>query len=350
MRAWIPREHGQVAWGWGEGGLLEQAWAAWRRSHPELDRLREEGRRELGLPLARPVVAAGHQPLPVHPGILLRQLFLSALPPEVEGVWISVDSDAPPAVELAIPLRRRAYTFHRLVLERNEDRRILAALPVPSEARLAQAWERVRKRLATLENKAILERAAQAWGRLPRPGGNWAGWWEEAIARLVGGSGVRVIPVTELSATRSFHAFVELLLSRRGVFLEAYRRAADRAGVSPLAPGELPFWRLEGGKRRVARAQGEVHLPRALTLTFYLRTVVCDFFLHGVGGARYEPGVDLLFREVFRIEPPPWGWLTGTFLLPEPSERKRLPGREYPFFLHDLGEVRRSLAGPLASL
>ena len=349
MRAWIPERHGEVAWGWGEAGLLRQAWTARRRGYPKLARLREEGRRELGLPLDRPVIASGHQPLFVHPGILLRQLFLAALPPEVAPVWISVDSDSA-AVELPVPLRRRSYTAHRLVLLSNEDKRVLAALPAPSGARLSRAWERLRERLETLENKAILERAAQAWNSLPEPRGNWPGWWETAKASLAGISGVRVLPVTELAATRSFRAFVELLLSRKGAFLEAYQQAAGRAGISPLPPGELPFWRLEAGKRRPACAQDEVRLPRALTLTFYLRTVVCDFFLHGAGGVGYEPGVDLLFQEVFHVEPPPWGWLTGTFLLPEPSEEERLPGREYPFFLHDLGEVRRALTGPLSAL
>ena len=351
MRAWIPQRHGEVAWGWGERGLLALARAGARELAASPWRgLRERARRELGLPLDRPVVASGHQPLVIHPGILLRQLFLAALPPEVEPLWISVDSDSPPAVEFPIPLRRRTHTTHRLVLLANEAGRILAALPAPSATRLSQTWDRMRKRLETLENKAILKRTAQAWGRLPEPGDSWPGWWEEAKARLAGVSRVRVISATALAATRPFRAFVELLLSREEIFSAAYRRAADRAGIAPLAPGELPFWRLEGGRRWPARARDQAHLPRALMLTFYLRAVVCDFFLHGVGGTGYEPGVDLLFQELCRGEPPPWGWLTGTFLLPEPSEQERLPGREFPFFLHDIEEARRGLAGPLSAL
>lgn len=351
MRAWIPERHGEVAWGWDRRGLVALARAGARAlTASAWGKLRERARRELGLPLGRPVVASGHQPLLVHPGILLRQLFLAALPPEVEPLWISVDSDSPAAVEFPVPLRRRTYTAHRLVLLGNEERRVLAALPAPSKAQLSQAWYRMKTRLETLENKAILGRAAQAWERLPEPGGSWPGWWEAAKTSLAGIPGVRILSVTELAATRSFRAFVQLLLSRGEAFSAAYHRAADRAGIAPLAPGELPFWCLESGRRRPARARDEVHLPRALTLTFYLRTMVCDFFLHGAGGTGYEPGVDLLFQEVFRTEPPPWGWLSGTFFLPEPSEEERLPGREYPFFLHDVGEVRRTLAGPLSAL
>jgi len=74
--------------------------------------------------------------------------------------------------------------------------------------------------------------------------------------------------------------------------------------------------------------------------------LVCDFFIHGAGGAGYEPAVDLLFRELLGIEPPPWGWIVGTFRLPEPSAEERLLGRDYPFFLHDPGV----LSGPLQTL
>ncbi|HAF69976.1 TPA: hypothetical protein DCL37_01230 [Candidatus Acetothermia bacterium] len=349
MRPRIPVRHGEVSWGW-EGGLLEAARKT-GASFPEgLSELREEARRGLSLPQGEPVVASGHQPLPVHPGILLRQLFLAALPQDVARVWISVDSDAPGAISFPVPLRRRGYTHHELVLLRNPNRLVLAARPAPGQKALARAWELMEARLSTLKNQGILRRAEEAWKRLPPPEGPWPGWWEEAKGRLAGLAGVRVIQVSELAASQAFKDFVSLLLCKKEGFLSAYGKAVRLCGLPSLSPGELPFWRLEGGKRGPARAPGEAQLPRALTLTFFLRAVVCDFFLHGAGGAGYEPGVDLLFREVFGMEPPPWGWLSGTFLLPEPSGERRLPGRAYPFFLHDLLEVREALSGPLSAL
>jgi hypothetical protein len=160
---------------------------------------------------------------------------------------------------------------------------------------------------------------------------------------------LRRVYASELAATRAFREFLEWLSTREEVFLAAYARGAERAGLPPLSPGELPFWKLSEGIRAPAASWQEIQLPRALTLTFFIRVAVCDFFLHGVGGAGYEPGVDLLFREVVKLEPPPWGWLTGTFFLSEPPGAY-LQGRGYPFFLHDLEEVQAGLSGPLSAL
>lgn len=351
MKARIPEEHGGVAWDWGGEGLISLA----RKGARMLARsrwweLRVRARRELGLPLDRPVVASGHQPLFVHPGILLRQLFLGSLPREVEAVWVCVDSDAPGEVGYPVPLLRRFYTFHRLVLLENPSRRILAALPAPDEETLARAWAHMERRLGTLKNCAILARARRFWQTLPPPDGNWPGWLERAKRRAMGAARPRVLSLTAMTETRSFREFVRLLTETDG-FPAAYREAAAGVGIPPLPQGGLPFWSLDReGRRLPAHRPQDCRLPRALTLTLFLRAVVCDFFLHGAGGAGYEPAVDRLFQEGLGVSPPPWGWLTGTFLLPEPAPDRRLPGREYPFFLHDLGELRASLAVLSAAL
>lgn len=351
MRDLVPQRHGEVRWEWGGRGMLALARAGARAlaSGPWAE-LRQRAREELGFPPGRPVIASGHQPLLVHPGIILRQFFLHVLPPEAYGVWVSVDTDAPQDVGFPLPLRRRAYTHHFLVLISNPERRILAAIPAPTPELLDQARRRIAERLATLHNRAILTRAETAWKRLPPPEGTWPHWLETAKARLCGLQGLRWLSAKALAETRAFREFAELLLGKGDLFLEAYEAAAKKAGIAPLKPGELPFWTIRGGRRQPARPGDGPLFPRALTLTLFLRAVVCDFFLHGAGGATYEPGVDHLFRAALGIEPPSWGWLTGTFLLPEPSAEQRLPGREFPFFLHDLAEVKTALAGPLSAL
>lgn len=347
----IPRRHGEMAWEWGSPGLLSLAWeGAKALAAAPFSPLRQEARRELGLPLDRPVIASGHQPLFVHPGILARELFLAALPKDVHQVWLSVDTDAPRELGFALPLLRRTYTFHRLVLVENYERRILAELPAPSGACLTKAWEKVESRLATLRNQSILLRAKAAWEGLAASEGRWPAWLESAKARLCGFRAICCLSVRALSETKAFRKFVHQLLARREEFLSAYEEATQMVRIPPLGKGQIPFWKLREGRRFPAQNEHGVLLPRALTLTLFARTVLCDFFLHGAGGAGYEPGVDHMFRAFFGVEPPPWGWLTGTFLLPEPSPQRRLPGREYPFLLHDLGEVKAALREPLQAL
>jgi len=346
----VPGGPGEVAWGWGAAGVLELARRAARSlgSGP-LAQLRAAAREELGLPQDKLIVAAGHQPLPIHPGILLRELLLAHLPGEASGLWLVVDSDAPREVGFPVPLRRRRYTHHRVVLWDNPGRVILARFPAPGEGRLRRLWELLAARLSTLINPAPLRRAGEFFCRLPPPGEGWPKWWEAAKAGWAKTEGLRRLWVSELVQTAAFRNFLGWLAAREGVFLPSYARAAELAGLPPLHPGELPFWQLAGGSRVPAGSWREAHFPRALTLTFFVRLVLCDFFLHGAGGAGYEPGVDLLFREVVGIEPPPWGWLAGTFLVEEPPGA-HLPGREFPFFLHDLTQLREGLSGLLSAL
>jgi hypothetical protein len=43
---------------------------------------------------------------------------------------------------------------------------------------------------------------------------------------------------------------------------------------------------------------------------------VADLFLHGIGGGKYDEVTDELARAFYRIEPPAYGVLTATLLLP----------------------------------
>ncbi|MGC9529388.1 MAG: hypothetical protein ACP5G2_02045 [Candidatus Bipolaricaulaceae bacterium] len=350
MKVGVPKRHGEVRWRWDSPGLVAAARRGWHQlAGAPWAGLRVRAREELGLPLDRPVVASGHQPVFLHPGILIRELLLAGLPAEVTPVWVSVDTDAPRAVGFPVPLRRRHYTHHFLSLVDNPQGMMLADIPAPSPDVLGRAAERMGRRLGTLRNVELSVLARRAWERLPPPGGKWAGWWERAEVQLGAPGGLRRLSARSLADTAAFAEFTAWLLAGETGFLDAYQQAARSVGVRPLRTGELPFWTLAGGQRRPARPGDAPLLPRALTLTLFVRALVCDFFLHGAGGASYEPGVDQLMLALGG-QPPPWGWLTGTFLLPEPSAAQRLAGRIYPFFLYDLAEVGAGLAGPLAAL
>ena len=55
---------------------------------------------------------------------------------------------------------------------------------------------------------------------------------------------------------------------------------------------------------------------RALTNTLYCRLFVGDYFLHGIGGGKYDEVTDAIARAFYRAQPPAYGVLTATLLLP----------------------------------
>jgi hypothetical protein len=63
---------------------------------------------------------------------------------------------------------------------------------------------------------------------------------------------------------------------------------------------------------------------RALTTTLIARLLVCDLFLHGIGGAKYDAVTDEIMARLFGVEPPEFLVVTGTLRLPLslfPSDR-----------------------------
>jgi hypothetical protein len=69
--------------------------------------------------------------------------------------------------------------------------------------------------------------------------------------------------------------------------------------------------------------------PRALMTTAFLRLGLADFFIHGLGGAKYDVWNDAVIRRFWNIEPPHYGMITATLRLPlgdwsvDPSEKVR---------------------------
>ena len=67
---------------------------------------------------------------------------------------------------------------------------------------------------------------------------------------------------------------------------------------------------------REASASGLQIRSRALVNTLYCRLFLGDYFLHGIGGGKYDEVTDALARTFYGIEPPAYGVLTATLLLP----------------------------------
>ena len=64
--------------------------------------------------------------------------------------------------------------------------------------------------------------------------------------------------------------------------------------------------------------------PRALTLTTFLRLLVADQFVHGIGGGRYDQVTDLLIARHFGMTPPRFAVTTATMFFPGALGRDRV--------------------------
>jgi hypothetical protein len=56
--------------------------------------------------------------------------------------------------------------------------------------------------------------------------------------------------------------------------------------------------------------------PKALALTLFTRLLVADFFIHGVGGGRYDQVTDEVIRRYLGVEPPAFAVASLTMYLP----------------------------------
>ncbi|CAN5442209.1 hypothetical protein BH10PLA2_BH10PLA2_06570 [soil metagenome] len=180
------------------------------------------------------------------------------------------------------------------------------------------------------------------------------------------------IPVSDLNRTEPFAWFACDVLDRLPEFrlhynqsVEDYRQQYGIRSRSHPVPNlalegewiEAPFWSWEHGQTRRGRlyarltpdrielrsdaaewpslprpqgADGQATVKayqdlnrrglqirsRALSNTLYCRLFVGDYFLHGIGGGKYDEVTDALARAFYRIQPPSYGVLTATLLLP----------------------------------
>jgi hypothetical protein len=87
---------------------------------------------------------------------------------------------------------------------------------------------------------------------------------------------------------------------------DAYNAAIAGERIAPLSANELPFWSLDraAGARKplLSGEKPDFVAPRALTLTAIARLALCDAFIHGTGGARYDRAMERWIRAAFGEE------------------------------------------------
>lgn len=297
--------------------------------------------------LDAPLLLAGHQPELSHPGVWVKNFALNGLARKLGGIplHLVVDNDTLKSTSLHFPTFRdrdpHSVRMESLAFDTFSGE-------VPYEDRPVEDWVRFGSFARTFAQhfrpdvRSAWPYEPLLWGAWPRKviqdSGNKLPLGERFTAlrrtyeREWGCENLE-LPVSRLSQTEAFAHFAKHILADLPRFREVYNAAIHayreangiRSANHPapdLAEGEAPFWvRTANGRRERATPASDVHSlrPRALTLTLFARVCLGDFFIHGIGGGKYDEVTDAIIRDYFGIEPPAYQVLSATLHLPLPG-------------------------------
>ena len=269
----------------------------------ELAAWRAESRAALGLPADRFIVMTGHQAGIWHAGIAEKFVVGARLATERGGVLVHVvvDHDLNDAALVAFPALVHGGDgggkLTRLALERSPRAAAGAPNALKKPVRTMRP-ERAHEVPAEIEPALVaIERAVAAErGR------------ENLAMQMAHAANALLAPHARVDHTLAATAiaalpFAEAMRARFAPMREAYNAAVRGQRIAPLAPRELPFWKLDRATAsRTALLEGDAAdliAPRALTLTAIARLALCDAFIHGTGGGRYDVAMECWIAAAF---------------------------------------------------
>ena len=324
---------------------------------------------------AGPIFMAGHQPELFHPGVWIKNYALAGLAAKAGGTGLNliVDTDVPKTNTIRVPVNsadpREAVV--RVPFDAHSP-------DVPFEERQVNdqsLWNRFPESIGALARTwpfrpiffDFWDEVTAASLQTPLLGERWARA-RRSCERSWGCHNLE-LPQSAVCRTRAFAAFFGHIVHRAPSFwtahnasLAQYRKANGIRGPGRPVPDltadsdwlELPFWVWETPRSKRQRllvriatrsialrtGQGAViaEIPntdsfnhaafielehrgvkirtRALMTTMFARLFLCDVFIHGLGGAKYDEITDDIIRRFWRIEPPRFMVLSGSLRLP----------------------------------
>lgn len=318
-----------------------------------------------------PIIATGHQPDFFHPGVWLKAFLMQRFADEtgVTALDVVVDSDGFDTLEVSSPCLKpdiRRCTQYLAVGSRES---CYACSPVPREGELREWTLAVEQQLESLPAPTVRSRFAEfssALASARSDSRNLAELVTFARRRFEASAGTRYLelPVTRMARSEAFAAFVVDIAHEAARFHAAYNGALGeyrtqnktRSAAQPFPDlrqsgerFELPLWLIEAHGRESVwcqRAGGEVLLlgddgrniatlsaepedaiaallsskatlaPKALAMTLFVRSFICDLFIHGVGGGNYDRVADEVFARYFGSQAPAFVVASATMHLP----------------------------------
>jgi hypothetical protein len=360
-----------------------------------LEEVRHATRTRLfGPDVVEPIIACGHQPEFAHPGVWAKHMVVRDVASHLglRGVDLVVDNDAPRSTAIVLPaVDSQGFVSRDLIPVLNGVAGAAhEARPPLSPTAIDTIQRRTAGTLAgtvipndgRLADKALVFQYFRGMASQARPR-------DFVEQHLAGRARIDRLLLADLQEVRVSEAFdgpfvADILLNLErfareyNTSLAEYRR--DQQVRSPDRPLpdlkrtderlEAPFWiyqPLQQRRRMWIASRGDaidiyadqqlagtvsrsdlaryapatlaslapwVVRPRALTLTLWARLVVCNLFVHGIGGAKYDRINDGIFRRYYGCEPPPYACVTATLRLPLPH---------FPVERDDLLEARRRI-------
>ena len=324
------------------------------------------------------VIATGHQPDLIHAGVWFKNHLAWQAGSAAGGTSLNfvVDNDAVNLNFIRVPAVDESGLSVREVpfIEAPRD---VAAEEVQVKAGAVAALAEV----ARLSKTAYGDTLAEQFAGAVSPDEQLAEFITRPRIALERDFGIRniEIAVSGIAESDSFLMYVAWLIGRAEEFksvhnnaLEEYRTRNGIANAVEPVPNlaqkanaiETPFWIWRAGEPRrpllVEQEHGQVTLwcgrskagavatgalnssggavaavreiseagwkirPRSLAMTLYFRMFLCDLFIHGLGGANYEPVNDRIIRDFFQCEPPQFAVASATLIpklaVPHPSQ------------------------------
>lgn len=348
-----------------------------------LAELRKSLRAFVGVEEDQLVFVAGHQAELWHPGVWAKNILIDAAAQTVDpsrrkskAIHLSVDTDQPKHLELKWPGDGRAIRHPITDDPELKSKSWASHLASPTPAHLQTIESDLNRGKNSFDFEPMLGEVLHSMRMSALDGVEGV----ELPSALVGacheldwslGLDYTIMTLSPLLEAEHWLVFVRHILDDAHRFANEYNRAlADYRNEQRIESAtrpmpdlsistesiELPFWldELSTGKRHRANVRierGRIFLnglevkpesansfsplrtcliqnklriaPRALMLTVFLRLLLADVFVHGIGGGRYDQIADRLIQSYFKIDPPGFAVTTATLYWPGALMRER---------------------------
>ncbi len=325
-----------------------------------------------------PIILAGHQPQLFHPGVWIKNFAASAIAQQTGGhaYNLVVDNDQSPShLTMSVPQLDSNGKLIRGSLQLDQP-----GIELPFENRQIVSREiyntipdRIAQSVSPWVSNPLALALKRHWFHADKVDFRWGAAVAASRHALEGELGLQTaeLPIGRLVQGRAFAHFIAEILVRLPEFQSVYQQALHnyrarnhiRSMAHPVPDlkqfgtwWETPFWTWRSGQphRRPLFAEfvsntvrlsdrvdwqfeiqsprwsdaiydlqqsGVAIRPRAITTTLFARMALCDLFIHGIGGAKYDEITDQLFLQFWQVPPPQFMTLTATMLLPLGIER-----------------------------